>query len=131
MRWAGWPPPDEEGETTWQWTNHNNQIGYGRGGREDGGGNSDGGDDYNDDDDNAREQTMPQTERTTGASVHCWLQQQCSSRNDSSTKQSKNDWQQATTTYLLMDGKSATTDAIRSNPVDSTQQSAVRDGGKE
>jgi hypothetical protein len=39
--------------------------------------------------------------------------------------------QQATTTYTLMDGKSATTDAIRSNPVDSTQQSAVRDGGEE
>jgi hypothetical protein len=31
----------------------------------------------------------------------------------------------------LIDGKSATTDAIRSNPVDSTQQSAVRYGGEE
>jgi hypothetical protein len=31
----------------------------------------------------------------------------------------------------LMDGKSATTDAIRSNPVDSTQESAVRYGGEE
>ncbi len=39
--------------------------------------------------------------------------------------------QQATATYLLLDGKSATTDAIRSNPINSTQQSAVRDGGEE
>jgi hypothetical protein len=44
----------------------------------------------------------------------------------------QNDWQQATMTYRLMDSKSATTDdAIRSNPVDSTEQSAVRDGGEE
>jgi hypothetical protein len=31
---------------------------------------------------------------------------------------------------MLIDGKSATTDAIRSNPVDSTQQSAVKDRGE-
>jgi hypothetical protein len=36
-----------------------------------------------------------------------------------------------TATYTLMDGKSATTDAIRSNPLNLTQQSAVRDGGEE
>ncbi len=36
-----------------------------------------------------------------------------------------------TTTYTMMDGKSATTDAIRSNPVNLTQQSAVRDKGEE
>ncbi len=39
--------------------------------------------------------------------------------------------QQVTTTYTLMDAKSATTDAIRSNPVNLTQQSAVRDGWEE
>jgi hypothetical protein len=40
--------------------------------------------------------------------------------------------QQATATYTLMNGKSATTDAvsIRSNPVELTQQSAVIDGGR-
>jgi hypothetical protein len=43
----------------------------------------------------------------------------------------QNDWQQATMPYTLMDGKSATTDAIRSNPVNLTDQSAVRDGGEE
>ncbi len=31
-------------------------------------------------------------------------------------------------TYTLIDGKSATTNAIRSNPVNLTHQSAVRDG---
>ncbi len=31
---------------------------------------------------------------------------------------------------MLIDRKSATTDAIRSNPVNLTQQSAVRDGGE-
>jgi hypothetical protein len=39
--------------------------------------------------------------------------------------------QQATTTYMLMDGKSVMTDAIRSNPIDSTQQSSVRERGEE
>ncbi len=39
--------------------------------------------------------------------------------------------QQATTTYTLIDCKSVTTDAIRSNPVEWTQQSAVRDGEEE
>jgi hypothetical protein len=57
----------------------------------------------------------------TGANICCWLQQKCSSRNNGSTQQLKNDWQQLTTTYMLMDGKSAATDAIRSNPVNSTQ----------
>jgi hypothetical protein len=38
--------------------------------------------------------------------------------------------QQATTTYTLMNSKSATTDAIRSNPVDLTQQSALIDRGE-
>jgi hypothetical protein len=77
------------------------------------------------------EQTLPQMERTTGANVHHPPQQECSSRNGGLTQQSKNDWQQATTTYTLMDGKSAMTDAIISNPVNLTQQSAVRDRGEE
>ncbi len=49
-------------------TMHNNQIDYGRGG-EDGGGNSDDGDDYDDDGNDARKQTLPQTEKTTGAKI--------------------------------------------------------------
>jgi hypothetical protein len=83
----------------------------------DGGGNSDDGNDNNDNDDDAKEQTLPQMERMTGANVHCRPQQQCSSCNDGSTQLSKYDWQQVTMTYTLMDGKSATADAIRSNPV--------------
>jgi hypothetical protein len=100
-------------------------------GEGDSGGNSDDGDDYDDDNDNDTEQRLPQMERTTGANAHCWPQGQCSSHNNGLTQQSKNDCQQATTTYTLMDGKSATTDAIRSNPVNLTQQSAVRDRGEE
>jgi hypothetical protein len=42
-------------------------------------------------------------------------------------QQDCNGWGQ----WQLMDGKSATTDAIRSNPVNSTQQSAVRYRGEE
>jgi hypothetical protein len=97
----------------------------------DGGGNRDDRDDYDDGDNDAMERTLPQMERTTGANVHHQPQPQCSSHNDGSTQQSRNDWQQATMTYTLMDGKSATTDAITSIPVYSTQQSAVRDGGEE
>jgi hypothetical protein len=32
MRWAGWPPPDEEGEKTRQQNKYNNQIDHRRGG---------------------------------------------------------------------------------------------------
>jgi hypothetical protein len=44
-----------------------------------------------------------------------WRQQDCNGRRQ----------------RQLMDGKSARTDTIRSNPVDLTQQSAVRYGGEE
>jgi len=60
MRWAGWPPLDEEGERTRRQNKHNNQIDHRRGG-EDGGDDSDddNDDDYDDDndDDEATERT--------------------------------------------------------------------------
>jgi hypothetical protein len=41
-------------------------------GEEDVGCNSDDSDDYDDDNNNAPEQTLPQTERTTGANIRPW-----------------------------------------------------------
>ena len=32
MRWAGWPPPDEEGERTQRQNKYNNQIDHAKGG---------------------------------------------------------------------------------------------------
>ncbi len=58
-------------------------------GGDDVGGNSNEGNDHNYNYNYAWEQTLSQTEHTTGANVCCWPQQQCSSRNNGLTQQSK------------------------------------------